>query len=352
MILLLPDPVVAQPIPSSRTGPGPLVDLPPVLAGRGHPERHPTSLRKAGPMEASDVQIHLRRCGVVVHHAAQLPRDCDGRQTVVVFLEASLGQFELARRCALRLPGVVDVSFSGHTRAVMYVIKAESGGRSGAGRSPRPVSPAARRARAIRRSGLGQRSGSAGGPERDTAGPSIDDEIQQRKPGSGNEGDLRRHSIRGSRRVSHRHILQPIGGSRELEVVPRALAHGPIRKRYRICGCLWRTGPAVAIEPGLVDGIRGIEGGRISQREEPVPLQVNRGDVDDHRQQQQSDHDVSDNQRRDLACVITGPAIDAPIDQSPPRPRHGFVAEVRNSSTVLSSVARTLTLVDSARAMP
>jgi hypothetical protein len=91
-------------------------------------------------MEAIDVQIHLRRCGVVVHHAAPMPPAADGRQSVVVFLEGALGQFELARRCALRLPGVIDVWFSGHSRAIMYVVGAEPGGRSA--RSRRPRSPA------------------------------------------------------------------------------------------------------------------------------------------------------------------------------------------------------------------
>jgi hypothetical protein len=70
-------------------------------------------------VEAGDVQEHLRQCGVVVHLATRMPSASDGRQSVVVFLEAALGQFELAHRCAMRLPGVVDVFFSGHNRAVM-----------------------------------------------------------------------------------------------------------------------------------------------------------------------------------------------------------------------------------------
>jgi hypothetical protein len=79
-------------------------------------------------MEARDIQVHLRRCGVVVHLAARMPMASDGRRSVVVFLEATLGQFELARQCALRLPEVVDVFFSGHNRAVMYVIALSGGG--------------------------------------------------------------------------------------------------------------------------------------------------------------------------------------------------------------------------------
>ena len=87
-------------------------------------------------MEALDVQIYLRRCGVVVHHAARMPPSADGRQSVVVFLESALGQFDLARRCALRLPGVIDVTFAGYSRSIMYVYGAEPGGRSVTARRP------------------------------------------------------------------------------------------------------------------------------------------------------------------------------------------------------------------------
>ena len=93
-------------------------------------------------MDARYVQLHLRRCGVVVHHAAGMPTTSDGRRAVVVFLEAGLQQFELARRCALRLPGVIDVAFSGHTATIMYVYGAAPGGRSTPRRSPTPPSPA------------------------------------------------------------------------------------------------------------------------------------------------------------------------------------------------------------------
>jgi hypothetical protein len=86
-------------------------------------------------MEARYVLMHLRRCGVVVHHAAPMPPDADGHRSVVVFLEGALQQCDLARRCALRLPGVLDVWFSGHTRTIMYV----SGSAVTAKRSPGPV---------------------------------------------------------------------------------------------------------------------------------------------------------------------------------------------------------------------
>jgi hypothetical protein len=75
-----------------------------------------------------------------VHHAARMPPTADGRQAVVVFLEAGLQQYELARRCALKLPGVTSVSFSGHTPTIMYVYGAEPGGRKARvnGSGPRP----------------------------------------------------------------------------------------------------------------------------------------------------------------------------------------------------------------------
>jgi len=73
-------------------------------------------------LEASDVQMHLRECGVVVHHAARMPTPRDGRQVVVAFLDGTEEQVDLARQAAKRLPGVLDVIFSGYNRAVMYVI--------------------------------------------------------------------------------------------------------------------------------------------------------------------------------------------------------------------------------------
>src|SRR3954462_11125051 len=96
-------------------------------------------------MEARYIQLHLRRCGVVVHHAARMPSTADGRQAVVVFLEAGLQQSELARRCAPRLPGVIEVTFSGHTPTIMYVFGAELGGRASKLLPSGPPSPAGRR---------------------------------------------------------------------------------------------------------------------------------------------------------------------------------------------------------------
>jgi hypothetical protein len=73
-------------------------------------------------LAVDDVTVHLRECGVVVLHAAQMPTPRDGRQVVVIFLDGDLEQGDLARQSAKRLPGVLDVMFSGYNRAVMYVI--------------------------------------------------------------------------------------------------------------------------------------------------------------------------------------------------------------------------------------
>lgn len=70
---------------------------------------------------AGRVMVHLRRCGVVVEYAAAMPTPVNGPGSVVVFLSKSLGQAESARGAALRIPGVSRVTFSGFSRAVMYV---------------------------------------------------------------------------------------------------------------------------------------------------------------------------------------------------------------------------------------
>ncbi|MDP9825352.1 hypothetical protein [Kineosporia succinea] len=41
---------------------------------------------------------------------------------IVVFLEEALQQHEPAQACALGMPGVVEVSFSSFSRAIMYVV--------------------------------------------------------------------------------------------------------------------------------------------------------------------------------------------------------------------------------------
>ena len=70
---------------------------------------------------AGRVLVHLRRCGVVVEYAAAMPTAANGSGSVVVFLSKSLGQGESARGAALRIPGVDRVTFSGFSRAVMFV---------------------------------------------------------------------------------------------------------------------------------------------------------------------------------------------------------------------------------------
>jgi hypothetical protein len=76
--------------------------------------------------------VYLRRCGVVVHHAARMPAPADGRhQVFVVFLEANLCQYEVAEACARRIPGVFDVTFSGHTRSIMHVFSSGPAARPG-----------------------------------------------------------------------------------------------------------------------------------------------------------------------------------------------------------------------------
>jgi hypothetical protein len=96
-------------------------DIPSNLVEPGPPRKNVPFRRESDPMEACDVKVHLRRWGVVVHHVAKMPSGPEGRPSLVVFLEGTLGQFDLAHRCALRIPGVVSVTFSGHTRAIMYV---------------------------------------------------------------------------------------------------------------------------------------------------------------------------------------------------------------------------------------
>ena len=75
---------------------------------------------------AGRVLVHLRRCGVIVEYAAAMPTPANGAASVVVFLSKTPGQAEIARGAALRIPGVDRVTFSGFSRAVMYVYLAPS----------------------------------------------------------------------------------------------------------------------------------------------------------------------------------------------------------------------------------
>jgi hypothetical protein len=71
--------------------------------------------------ETSELLAHLRDCGVVVHHVTAGAQPVGGGSSVVVFLEGTLDQGEYAQQCAQGVPGVVDVSFASHSRAIMYV---------------------------------------------------------------------------------------------------------------------------------------------------------------------------------------------------------------------------------------
>lgn len=73
-------------------------------------------------MDACAVLNHLRQCGVLVHLVAPL-----AEFELVVFLEAALGQHELARSQALALTGVTEVRFSNASTAVMYVSLSRQG---------------------------------------------------------------------------------------------------------------------------------------------------------------------------------------------------------------------------------
>lgn len=76
------------------------------------------------PLRVDAVQEHLRAAGVIVHHASRMPTPRDGRQVIVVFLDGDPEQIELGRKAAKRIPGVIDIAFSGFNKAVMYVIAA------------------------------------------------------------------------------------------------------------------------------------------------------------------------------------------------------------------------------------
>jgi hypothetical protein len=72
-------------------------------------------------MDTDDLLAHLRECGVVVRHAATMPPPAEGWKSSVLFLEGTAEECEVARRCALDLPGIIKVRFSGHTPTIMYV---------------------------------------------------------------------------------------------------------------------------------------------------------------------------------------------------------------------------------------
>ena len=78
--------------------------------------------REAPPLEPADVLVWLRKRGVVAHHAALMPATPPGHRAVVVFLEATLGQHEDAELQVMKMRQVAHVEFSGHSKAIMFVI--------------------------------------------------------------------------------------------------------------------------------------------------------------------------------------------------------------------------------------
>lgn len=69
-------------------------------------------------MEPSEVRDRLRGHGLTVHHAVRRKGHDD---QIVVFLEGALHQHDEAAVRAMCLPGVVDVTFSPDTPAIMYL---------------------------------------------------------------------------------------------------------------------------------------------------------------------------------------------------------------------------------------
>lgn len=73
-------------------------------------------------MDSADLMLALRREQIAVLHAVRPVVTPTGRDIVVIFLEATYGQHEAAQACLRRLPGVAEVSFARHTKAILYVL--------------------------------------------------------------------------------------------------------------------------------------------------------------------------------------------------------------------------------------
>jgi hypothetical protein len=82
-------------------------------------------------VEADRLRVQLRRCGVVVRHAAPMPTSATGEGAVVVFLSKTQDQGAVARGVALRLPEVSRVTFAGFCPSIMYVYVATPRGHDG-----------------------------------------------------------------------------------------------------------------------------------------------------------------------------------------------------------------------------
>ena len=72
-------------------------------------------------IQPADLTVWLRKCGVIAYRAAWMPPPASGPRSIVVFLEPRMDQSRLAEAAARRMPGVAQVTFSGHGRSIMYV---------------------------------------------------------------------------------------------------------------------------------------------------------------------------------------------------------------------------------------
>lgn len=74
-------------------------------------------------VDATDVLIALRRAGVSVSTVTRPGHPIPAPYTgLVAYLDGGRDERQYAREAVLLLPGVTDVLFSKHNRAIMYVI--------------------------------------------------------------------------------------------------------------------------------------------------------------------------------------------------------------------------------------
>ena len=86
------------------------------------PAERPTRTSPRTPLGSHDLIVYLRRHGITVHDAAQVPRhQLVTFTTFVVSLEGHLAEFDSARALLRKLPGVLDVRFSDQTPTILYV---------------------------------------------------------------------------------------------------------------------------------------------------------------------------------------------------------------------------------------
>jgi hypothetical protein len=210
------------------TGLGPTIPVSLTRANLRTPE--------ADPMKAPEIKEYLRRCGVTVHHASQLPVAEDGTPSVAVFLETTLDQYELARASLLRLPQVERVVRSGAAASVLFVF----GGRPDAVTAllaPSPPPPTDLLEYVDARSSRHGRPGPDRSPQRHAAGPPGDREAEQRKVGATHHRDLGGTAVLGAGRFPHRHLPQRAGRGIVAQEVTGALPHRLVRDRHHAVAC-------------------------------------------------------------------------------------------------------------------